>query len=348
MTRIGQSMRINLWRRGGLLLLLLGASSAAFAALPAEAEETSWESLEGVHTETQVHEIPFQPGGQVHIQNRNGEVTLIGWDRDLISIQATKRIDIRKSSKGWFWKRSSYPFQSLEEAKRYFDKMKIEIDAKPGRVKVESVFPSSKSGVNSGVDLIVNVPREIDPEIVTSNGAVAISETQGKCHLSSSNGTIRAERVNGPCEIGTSNGGIAVTDCRGSFHLTSSNGRIECASLCGPIRAWTSNGEVQCKHFDGSVTVTTSNSGIHLERTAPPNGQDEIRCQTSNGNIRLILPEGSDFDLDSHTSNGTIQSEFALVKTRPGSKQALQGRSGKGGAIVSLSTSNGSIHLIKQ
>ncbi len=329
-------------------MLLLGASSAAFAALPAEAEETAWESLEGVHTETQVHEIPFQPGGQIHLQNRNGEVTLIGWDRDQVSVQATKRIDIRKSSKGWFWKPSSYPFQSIKEAKRYFDELKIEIDAKPGRVEVETAFPPHKSNVNLSVNYIIYVPREISSEIATSNGTVAVSEIQGRCHLSSSNGSIRAERVNGPCEIETSNGGIDVSDCRGSFLLTSSNGRIECASLSGPIQAWTSNGAVQCKQFDGSVTVTTSNSGIHLERTTPPNGQDEIRCQTSNGDILLILPEGSDFDLDSHTSNGTIQSEFALVNTQPGSKQALQGRSGKGGAIVSLSTSNGSIHLFKQ
>lgn len=347
MTRIDRSAGMKIGGAFGIFMLLFGAA-AAVAALPAEAEETAWESLEGVHTETQVHEIPFQPGGQIHIRNRNGEVTLIGWDRDQVSVQATKRIDIRKSSRGWFWKRSSYPFQSVEEAQRYFDEMKIEIDAKPGRVEVESVFPSGKSGVNPSMNLIVYVPREIDPEIATSNGAVAISGTQGRCHLSSSNGTIRAERVNGPCEIGTSNGGIDVKDCRGSFQLTTSNGHIECASLSGPIRAWTSNGAVQCKQFDGSVTVTTSNSDIRLERTTPPNGQDEIRCRTSNGGIHLILPEGSDFDLDSHTSNGTIQSEFALVNTRPGSKQALRGRSGKGGATISLSASNGSIHLLKQ
>ena len=74
----------------------------------------------------------------------------------------------------------------------------------------------------------------------------------------------------------------------------------------------------------------------------------EVRAGTSNSSITVRMPATTDAQLDAHTSNGSITSDFDVnIHSGEVSKRHLEGSIGKGGPLLDLHTSNGSIKLLR-
>jgi DUF4097 and DUF4098 domain-containing protein YvlB len=97
-----------------------------------------------------------------------------------------------------------------------------------------------------------------------------------------------------------------------------------------------------------------------------PSNNQAIRASTTNGGIVLALAEFHDNPLTAHTTNGgvtlrlpsdtnakitletglaSISNDLTLSSTDEMSKHRLSGQLGKGGPLISASTTTGAIHL---
>ncbi|MCY3600564.1 MAG: hypothetical protein OXN85_11425 [Gemmatimonadetes bacterium] len=128
------------------------------------------------------------------------------------------------------------------------------------------------------------------------------------------------------------------------------------------LEARTVNGEIEARGIADDVEARTVNGGIAVEGNGPVsaetvNGEiearlggeisDDLRFKTVNGGIRLVLPTGTDADVDIRTVNGAIDTEFPLtIRGRWGPKSA-SGEIGAGGPEIEVSTVNGSIALVR-
>ena len=70
-----------------------------------------------------------------------------------------------------------------------------------------------------------------------------------------------------------------------------------------------------------------------------------VTLATSNGRIILDLPEAVDADVDMRVDNGVIRNDRQLCQTDRETHGRVLGRLGRGGALIKLRTSNGSISL---
>ena len=84
-----------------------------------------------------------------------------------------------------------------------------------------------------------------------------------------------------------------------------------------------------------------------MELTMESLNQNEIHASTSNGAITVHLPVGIGADLAAHAANSSISTEFDVSTTGTLDKHHLEGKIGAGGPEIELSTSNGSIRLMK-
>jgi DUF4097 and DUF4098 domain-containing protein YvlB len=75
--------------------------------------------------------------------------------------------------------------------------------------------------------------------------------------------------------------------------------------------------------------------------------QNEIRASTSNGGITVHLPGDIGANLTAHASNSSISTEFEVATHGTLEKHHLEGKIGAGGPAIELTTSNGSIRLMK-
>jgi hypothetical protein len=126
--------------------------------------------------------------------------------------------------------------------------------------------------------------------------------------------------------------------------LESVNGGIRAARISGDVQATTTNGAIDLTGIGGTVRGSSTNGGIAVQLTGRRAAEGGIDLRTTNGNVRLTLPEGYPGNLEARTVNGGIQSQIPLtVEGRIGRNVSAQ--IGGGGPPIRLRTTNGGISI---
>jgi hypothetical protein len=130
-------------------------------------------------------------------------------------------------------------------------------------------------------------------------------------------------------DLKTTNGGIAIDNVDGRIEFTTVNGGVKLAGVSGEVRGRTNNGGVDVD-LDGA---TWQGEGLDVE--------------TSNGGVKLRIPEQYSARLDAGTINGGISVDFPVT---------IQGRIdreittnlGAGGPLIRVRTHNGGVKVTKK
>jgi len=272
---------------------------------------------------------PLDSGGTVSVETFNGSIEVRGWEQNSVEVNGTKSA----SSKG------------------VLDALKIEVNASPGSVKIRAVRPPDFYR-NVGVRFSIRVPRKaLLDNVSTSNGRVQLEDVEGRARLHTSNGGIRVSRVKGEVEARTSNGTIEAQDVDGNVNLHTSNGAIRAETTHGSFEGTTSNGSITARLNDPAATwpVRAESSNGHIELTLDAKQLPEVRASTSNSSILVRLPASASARVRANTSHNSITSDFDGLQSGDGRRRhsELHGNIGAGGPLIDLSSSNGSIKILK-
>jgi DUF4097 and DUF4098 domain-containing protein YvlB len=285
----------------------------------------------GEHYKEEFHyTYNFNPGGRLSLENSNGAVEISSWDRNSIEISGTK----------------------FASSRDILSQIKIEISPSPDSVRIRTVIPSGWTHGGRGASYIIHVPRRVAlDEIRTSNGAIRVSDVEGPVRLRTSNGGVQAGNVKGEVDIETSNGSIDLAEATGNVRAHTSNGAVRGRVRGGSLDAGTSNGSIEVSVADAPgnwpIKADSSNGRIDLNVDGPR--LPAIHATTSNSSIALRLPAQTNARLQADTSHGSITTDFDV--TMHGGmlgKSHLEGAIGSGGPLIELSSSNGSIHILKR
>jgi hypothetical protein len=126
----------------------------------------------------------------------------------------------------------------------------------------------------------------------------------------------------------TENGSIAITDVRGNLSFRATNGGINLDGVAGNVRGRTTNGGV-----DAELTGDTwEGAGLDVE--------------TTNGGVRLRIPENYSARLETGTVHGGIDVDFPVtVQGRIG--REFSTTLGDGGPLVRAETTNGGVRITR-
>jgi hypothetical protein len=270
------------------------------------------------------YSFPLTTGGSLRLDTFNGSVEISGWDKNTVDIDGTK------------YANTDY---RLKE-------MKIEVTPSANSITIKTLPPLDHRG-NAGARFTIHVPRHTElASIVSSNGKITVESIEGASHLRTSNGSVHVTGLVGPLEVQTSNGTVEVADVIGDTTLRTSNGTIRADVRKGRFGATTSNGSITVRLMDADPNpVRLESSNGHIELTMDQ--MREVKASTSNSSITVRLPASANATVDAHTSNSSITCDFD-VTSHEFSKHRLAGTIGKGGPLLDLGTSNGSIKLLRQ
>ena len=272
---------------------------------------------------------PLKAGGRVTLESGNGGVEIIGWDQDTVDITGTK-------------------YASNEQVLKA---LKIDIVASADAVRIRAIPPTGHRA-NWGAKFVLRVPRRVELErIATSNGGLRIEDVEGAARLRTSNGGVKIARIRGSVEVETSNGGVEVAEHDGSLVARTSNGGVRADNVRGLFEATTSNGSINARLSDPQpgkpVKLDSSNGSITLAMDTIRD--NDVRITTSNSSITLRLPPQAKGLLKANTSNSNVTTDFDInIRSGQLSKSHVEGAlNGGTGPMFDLSTSNGSIRVLK-
>ncbi len=357
-----------------LALAALAASFALAAACPAA------DLREEFH-----QTYPFTKDGKVHLENVNGNVRILTWDREEVKVDAVKHA----------------------RTQAHLEAVRIEVDAKADSLRIKTKYPdSSKQKNNSAsVDYTLTVPKQsrLD-KVSTVNGGVEIENLAGDVEASSVNGPVNATGLAGQVGLATVNGsvkamvlavskGISLKSVNGSVNLrlpananadvsaTTVNGSIssdfqlqntkqgpvgrklegklgeggpaiKMSSVNGGIEIENALGDVEASSVNGPVNASGMAGQVGL---ATVNGSVKatvaavnkgISLKSVNGSVNLRLPANANADVSASTVNGSVSSDFQLQNTKRGPVgRKLEGKLGEGGPAIKLSSVNGGLRI---
>ena len=271
------------------------------------------------------YHYPCAPDSHVSVETFNGSVEVSSWEENTIEIDGTKY----------------GPTQTAA------DTLRIDIDRSSGSIAIRAVRPVERRN-NQGARFSIKVPRTVVLERITaSNGAIHTVDGAGPSHFRTSNGSVHVEGLHGRLDAETSNGRIELASVDGDAQVKTSNGNVEVRELRGSLDATTSNSSINADidRATRDIRANTNNGSIRLD--LPPDFSAGVHAHTSNSSIAVRLPASTNAHVIASTSNDSISSDFEMTVHGAIGKTHLEGDIGRGGPLVDLDTSNGSIRIQK-
>jgi hypothetical protein len=260
--------------RLGLVSAVLLAATAANAQERVECEENGWWGWRNGprgHV-CEVRELTVPADGVLTVDaGPNGSIGVKGESRRDVQVRATVHA----------WGRDE------AEAERIVSAVNVRSD---GTVRADGPDQGGRAGWSVSYEILA--PREIDLNVETRNGS------------------------------------IAVADVRGNLVLEAQNGSLNLDAVAGNVRGRTTNGGVDAELTGDSWQGT----GLDLE--------------TTNGGVRLRIPENYSARLETATVNGGIDIDFPVtVQGRLG--REFSTTLGDGGPLVRAETTNGQVRITR-
>jgi DUF4097 and DUF4098 domain-containing protein YvlB len=197
-----------------------------------------------------------------------------------------------------------------------------------------------RSHTDSGSQSVEGLQKQI--EIESGSGSLKISDIGDTVRAETGSGGIEIDRVKGNVRTKAGSGSIRATDIAGGFEGRTGSGHITLEQTAsGSVRANTGSGGMELRGVHGSLDARAGSGTI----TAEGNPTGSWTVDSGSGNIHLKLASDAAFDLDAHTSSGTISvSQPVTVQGTMGHKE-LRGKVHGGGIPVQVETGSGNIEI---
>jgi DUF4097 and DUF4098 domain-containing protein YvlB len=197
-----------------------------------------------------------------------------------------------------------------------------------------------RSHTGSGSQSVEGLQKQI--EIESGSGSLKISDIGDTVRAETGSGGIEIDRVKGYVRTKAGSGSIRATDIAGGFEGRTGSGHITLEQTAsGSVRANTGSGGMELRGVHGSLDARAGSGTI----TAEGNPTGSWTVDSGSGNIHLKLASEASFDLDAHTSSGSISvSQPVTVQGTMGHKE-LRGKIHGGGVPVQVETGSGNIEI---
>jgi DUF4097 and DUF4098 domain-containing protein YvlB len=192
----------------------------------------------------------------------------------------------------------------------------------------------------SGDQEITGLSGPIETE--SGSGNVRISKIGNGVQAETGSGDMDITQVKGDLRAKTGSGGIHATDVAGGLEAHSGSGDIEFTQTApGSVRVNTGSGEMKLRGVKGTVSAEAGSGDIDVE--GEPTGSWNLH--TGSGEVQLKLVADAGFDLDAHTSSGSITVNAPVTVQGTMGRKELRGKVRGGGVPMVIRTGSGDIEI---
>lgn len=236
-------------------------------------------TIQAAEVREELHETyPLKSNGVIKLDNVNGDIRIVAWDRDEVKLDAIK----------------------TAKKQEHLDTVKIEVTANADQIQVRTKYPDDKRNTKQGknnstsVAYTLTVPKRAELKKISAvNGSIIIDGITGNIEAESVNGRVEASGAQGELDLSSVNGAISAkvdpSPKTNPAKLKSVNGRISLtlpADANADVEVESLNGEIQTdfnlalkKHWpigrdlkgklgsgDANIDIETVNGGVEIRQ----------------------------------------------------------------------------------
>ena len=214
----------------------------------------------------------LEPGSKLWVKNRNGDVRVVGWEKEEVHLIAEIRDTDRR-------------------------RVDLVIQSRGADLDIETVFQQPFWSFDWGLvqsprcQITLFVPHRVLGYFRTTNGSLFVSYLDGYARCETNNGDVEVKHFTGEALIETKNGTIEAQDLQARIKAVTTNGRVSLVDVEGGVAVETINGNIVAKGLDGwgeGITLTTANGSIDV---ALGDASGEITAEGNEGGVDIRLPD---------------------------------------------------------
>jgi hypothetical protein len=245
----------------------------------------------------------------VHVETNDGAVRVSAWDG--------KQIEARVETVGWTIGEGDVRIIERQNGDH------LDLEARVPRLQWNSGFGRRSLRIE------LRIPRDADLNIHTGDGSVETQDNAGAVDISTGDGHIKASRL------------------KGDIQLSTGDGYIEANGLDGRLDAITGDGHIQIEGRFDSLNLKTNDGSIDARVLQGSRMSNNWSIRTGDGNVTLQLPRDFQADLELHTGDGRIDTDFPIVSSGKISRSNVHAKLNGGGSPLTARTGDGSIRIVK-
>jgi DUF4097 and DUF4098 domain-containing protein YvlB len=301
----------------------------AFVAGPVLAEQKFEEKFEKT--------VPLSKAGRLSLNNVSGQIEILTWKDAQVKIEALK------TSKA----------SSLDKAKENAAKVTIEVTSEADLVRVETKYPKESGGfwggdsINVGIDYKVWIPEQAGIELRSVSGDIQVATIGGAAKIKCVSGNVDLGGAAG-ADIDLVSGDLVMANIGGDLFVKAVSGNIEASAVKGSVEVKAVSGDIRLQDISGAQTVSAESVSGNITYSGAIKEGGRYEIKTHSGDLRMIIPAASSFDLEANTYSGDIDSDFPITVSGKMSPREIQGTVGKGGATIILKSFSGNVDLKKK
>lgn len=182
----------------------------------------------------------------------------------------------------------------------------------------------------------ISIQAQQQGQTITVN-AVNDNDANGSVHLD-----VYVPRQSS-LHVSSGDGGLSLDGVNGQITLRSGDGPIEVSNGGGQLVVNTGDGVIRVIKFDGQVEAHTGDGAIDLDGNF-----NAVAARTGDGQISLTVPAGSSFTIETNSPEEISNEGFVVVEDITPSPRFKRWRIGNGGKVFVLKTGEGRILLRPQ
>jgi DUF4097 and DUF4098 domain-containing protein YvlB len=188
----------------------------------------------------------------------------------------------------------------------------------------------------------VTVPADAAVQAHSGSGNVNLEGFRGEAQAQTGSGDIRLHDLGSRVHAQTGSGNIRAQDVRAPFYAHTGSGDIVAVLTgSGDVDVQTGSGNMQVRGIKGGLRARSGSGNISADGSVT----GPWKLQTGSGNIRMAVGSGGGFNLDVHTSSGSIHSDLPITVQGSLGKHELKGAVRGGGPEVEASTGSGDVEI---
>lgn len=259
----------------------------------------------------------LESGGKVSVENVDGYVRVVPWDREEVSCRGVLRVRAGSS----------------EKARKLARDIRVIVSHDEKSFSIEVKRTGSERWISWGIglgwslDIDLSVPRRCSLDLSTVDGSVEVTG------------------VEGPVDVRTVDGSIDVTDVRGDIDCLTVDGSCELVDVEGDVEASTTDGSVAVRGRLHGLRAHTVDGSVRVAALEGSTDDKPWRLSTTDGSVTVSLPKSLSFDLEASSLDGRVSvSGPARFVSR--SHRKVVATLGDGGSPLSIKTNDGSVTVV--
>jgi DUF4097 and DUF4098 domain-containing protein YvlB len=213
---------------------------------------------------------------------------------------------------------------------------------------------------NISISYEVIVPQNTQLRSHTGSGNMVVGGVHGPAEVGSGSGNVKVSDIGEEVRANTGSGNIEMDHIQGNVHARTGSGTIRATAIAGGFDGETGSGDLTLEQTaSGSVHINTGSGTLELKgikgSLEAKAGSGSIRAEgeptggwsvhTGSGSVKLRFPANAAFDLNAHTSSGSITVNHPLTVQGSIGKKEVRGKVLAGGVPVEIATGSGDVEI---